>query len=68
MGHLRARLLALAPSATLRRGYAIVQRPGGGVVRSAAEVSGGERLTVRFAEDQLAVTADNDPADEGTAG
>ena len=60
MGHLRARLLALAPSATLKRGYAIVQRPGGGVVRSATGVSPGERLTVRFAEDQLSVTADED--------
>ena len=39
-------------------GYAIVQRPGGGVVRSASTVSPGERLTVRFAEDQLTVTAD----------
>src|SRR5215831_14166378 len=60
ISHLRARLLALAPSATLRRGYAIVQRPGGGVVRSATGVSPGERLTVRFAEDQLSVTADQD--------
>ena len=59
MGHLRARLRALAPSATLQRGYAIVQRPGGGVVRSATGVSRGERLTVRFAEDQLSVTADD---------
>ncbi len=58
MSHLRARLLALAPSATLQRGYAIVQRPGGGVVRSAGEVGGGERLTVRFANDQLSVTAE----------
>jgi exodeoxyribonuclease VII large subunit len=58
MSHLRARLLALAPSATLQRGYAIVQRPGGGVVRSADEVGAGERLTVRFANDQLSVTAD----------
>ncbi len=63
IGHLRARLLALAPSATLKRGYAIVQRPGGGVVRSAAEVTAGERLTVRFADDQLPVTAgDGDAA------
>jgi len=59
VGHLRARLLALAPSATLRRGYAIVQRRDGGVVRSAAEVSGGDRLTLRFAGDQLQVTADD---------
>ena len=58
MSHLRARLLALAPSATLQRGYAIVQRPGGGVVRSAGEVAAGDRLTVRFADDQLSVTAD----------
>ena len=58
MSHLRARLLALAPSATLQRGYAIVQRPGGGVVRSGGEVGAGERLTVRFANDQLSVTAD----------
>ena len=63
MGHLRARLLALAPSATLRRGYAIVQRPGGGVVRSAADVSDGDRLNVRFADDQLSVTADKGAED-----
>jgi exodeoxyribonuclease VII large subunit len=57
IGHLRARLLALAPSATLRRGYAIVQRRDGTVVRQAADVAAGERLTLRFADDQLAVHA-----------
>jgi exodeoxyribonuclease VII large subunit len=57
LAHLRARLLALSPAATLRRGYAIVQRRDGGVVRRAAEVAAGERLTVRFADDQLPVTA-----------
>jgi exodeoxyribonuclease VII large subunit len=57
MSHLRARLLALSPAATLRRGYAIVQRSGGCVVRAAAEVTTGERLTVRFAESVLPVTA-----------
>jgi exodeoxyribonuclease VII large subunit len=56
--HTRARLIALSPARTLRRGYAIVQHPDKGVVRSAAEVGGGEKLTVRFAEDQLMVTAD----------
>jgi ribosomal 50S subunit-recycling heat shock protein len=30
------------------------------VVRAAAEVSPGERLTVRFAEDQLTVSADRE--------
>ena len=62
--HTRARLLALSPAATLRRGYAIVQHADAGVVRAAAEVAPDERLTVRFADDQLtvrpevAVTAD----------
>jgi exodeoxyribonuclease VII large subunit len=53
--HTRARLLALSPAATLRRGYAIVQHANSAVVRSAAEVTQGERLTVRFADDQLTV-------------
>jgi hypothetical protein len=34
-----------------------VQRDGGSVVRAAAEVTAGEELTVRFAEDVLPVTA-----------
>jgi exodeoxyribonuclease VII large subunit len=60
IGHTRARLRALSPKATLRRGYAIVQRPGTGrdpVVRAAADVAEGDALFVRFAEDRLAVTA-----------
>jgi exodeoxyribonuclease VII large subunit len=63
MSHLRARLLALSPAATLRRGYAIVQRHDGAVVRRAAEVTAGERLTVRFSGDVLPVTAE--PQDSG---
>ena len=58
VGHLSGRLLALSPAATLRRGYAVVQSRDGRVVRRAAEVTAGERLMVRFAEDQLTVTAD----------
>jgi exodeoxyribonuclease VII large subunit len=58
VAHTRARLLALSPAATLRRGYAIVQHAGDGVVRGAAEVQPGEKLTVRFAADQLTVRAD----------
>jgi exodeoxyribonuclease VII large subunit len=56
--HTRARLLTLSPAETLRRGYAIVQQADGSVVRAAAQVTGGERLTVRFTDDQLTVTAD----------
>jgi exodeoxyribonuclease VII large subunit len=58
LAHTRARLVALSPASTLRRGYAIVQRADDGVVRSAADVEAGERLTVRFAADQLTVRAD----------
>ena len=67
MAHTRARLLALSPASTLRRGYAIVQHADDGVVRSAAEVSADEPLTVRFAEDQLSVTA-GPPPGKGPAG
>src|SRR5579863_3176320 len=55
--HTRARLLALSPASTLRRGYAIVQHQNDGVVRGADEVEPGETLTVRFAADQLIVRA-----------
>jgi exodeoxyribonuclease VII large subunit len=58
VGHIRGRLLALSPAATLRRGYAIVQSLDGRVVRRATDVAAGERLMVRFAEDQLRVTAE----------
>jgi exodeoxyribonuclease VII large subunit len=58
IAHTRARLLALSPATTLRRGYAIVQHADDGVVRSAADVAPGETLTVRFAADQLTVHAD----------
>ena len=56
--HIRARLLALSPAGTLRRGYAIIQQADATVVRSAAQVEDGAKLTVRFAEDQLTVTAE----------
>jgi len=60
IGHTRARLLALSPAATLRRGYAIATNAEGGVVRSAADVSPGEELLLRFADDELIVTAEMD--------
>jgi exodeoxyribonuclease VII large subunit len=53
--HTRARLLALSPAATLTRGYAIVQREDGAVVRAAAGLAPGQPLTIRFADDQAAV-------------
>jgi len=57
--HTRARLRTLSPAETLRRGYAIVQQADAAVVRSATEVTEGDRLTVRFAADQLSVVAES---------
>jgi exodeoxyribonuclease VII large subunit len=56
LGHTIARLRALSPSATLARGYAIVQKPDGHVVRSTTEVAGGEALRVRLDDGTLDVT------------
>jgi exodeoxyribonuclease VII large subunit len=53
VAHTRARLLALSPASTLKRGYAIVQREDGTVVRAAADVGEAEALIIRFAEDHL---------------
>ena len=55
IAHTRARLVALSPASTLRRGYAIVQRADASVVRGAADVSVGEALALRFSEDQVRV-------------
>ena len=57
LAHIKARLIALSPAATLRRGYAIVQHADFSVVMSADQVTEGELLSVRFADDQLPVTA-----------
>jgi len=56
LGHTLARLRALSPSATLARGYAIVQTPEGHVVRAAQEASAGDPLRVRLADGTLDVT------------
>jgi exodeoxyribonuclease VII large subunit len=54
-----ATLAALAPDATLRRGYAIVRRAGDGrVLRAPHEAPPGERLLVRLADGSLAATSD----------
>ncbi|WP_026209167.1 exodeoxyribonuclease VII large subunit [Catelliglobosispora koreensis] len=54
--HTLARLRALSPAATLSRGYSIVQRSDGRVLRSAADVSAGAMLRVRLAEGELKAT------------
>ncbi|MBO4162976.1 exodeoxyribonuclease VII large subunit [Micromonospora antibiotica] len=56
--HTLARLRALSPAATLDRGYAIVQRADGHVVRAAGEVATGDPLRVRLAEGELTTTVE----------
>jgi exodeoxyribonuclease VII large subunit len=58
--HTLARVVALSPAATLQRGYAVLQREDGAVVRDPAQVTSGERLRARVAEGGFAVTVDQD--------
>jgi exodeoxyribonuclease VII large subunit len=60
LGHTVARLRALSPAATLERGYAIVQRADGHVVRAADEVKTDEALRVRLADGELRATVQED--------
>jgi exodeoxyribonuclease VII large subunit len=49
LAHTRARVVALSPAETLRRGYAVLQRADGAVVRAPEEVSADEELRARVA-------------------
>ena len=51
--HARARVSALSPAATLRRGYAVVQRASGAVVRHPSDVDEGEIVRIRLAEGSI---------------
>ncbi|GAA4829679.1 exodeoxyribonuclease VII large subunit [Luteimicrobium xylanilyticum] len=53
VGRLAAQVRALSPAATLERGYAVVQGPGGGVVRAPDDVAPGDALRVRVAGGEL---------------
>lgn len=55
--HLAAQVRALSPLATLERGYAVVQRADGAVVRDPAQVQAGERLRLRVARGELTAEA-----------
>jgi exodeoxyribonuclease VII large subunit len=55
--HLRARVGALSPAATLARGYAVVQRRDGLVVRRPDQAPAGTWLRLRVAEGELAAQA-----------
>jgi exodeoxyribonuclease VII large subunit len=53
---LSTRVSALSPEATLRRGYAVVQKAGGAAVRSPEDVSVGEAVSARVAGGRIPMT------------
>lgn len=59
--HRQERVRALSPAATLERGYAVVQRADGSVLRDPAAVVAGEDLTLRLAGGALPATAGSPP-------
>ncbi|WP_327115120.1 exodeoxyribonuclease VII large subunit [Streptomyces sp. NBC_01341] len=56
LAHTRARVVALSPAATLERGYAVLQRPDGHVVRSPADAGApDDELRARVSEGEFTV-------------
>ena len=53
VAHVRARVRALSPAATLDRGYAVVQAEDGAVVRDAGSVAEGALVRVRVSEGEF---------------
>ncbi|MEU4270089.1 exodeoxyribonuclease VII large subunit [Streptomyces sp. NPDC026092] len=55
LSHTRARVRALSPAATMERGYAVLQRADGSVVRSPEEVAVDEELRARVSAGEFTV-------------
>ena len=55
--HSRARVRALSPLETLRRGYAVVQDEAGHVISAVGTVKAGDRFAIRVADGHIAATA-----------
>jgi len=55
---LRMQVRTLSPQATLDRGYAVLQKEDGNVVRSASELTPGDRLRVRLAKGEAKVVSE----------
>lgn len=66
--HTLARVVALSPAATLRRGYAVLQRADGAVVRSADEVAADDELRARVSEGEFTVRVTQRRAVPGSPG
>jgi exodeoxyribonuclease VII large subunit len=48
----------MSPLKVLGRGYAIIRRPDGAVVKSAADVKAGDRIKVRLQRDEIGATVE----------
>lgn len=59
--HTRARVTALSPAATLARGYAVVQRADGTVVRAPTQLSDADHIRIRLAEGEVAARVTSAP-------
>ncbi|MEO1063462.1 MAG: exodeoxyribonuclease VII large subunit [Actinomycetota bacterium] len=55
---------AVHPDRTLARGFALVERPAGGFVRSVADLDVGERIGLRLADGRAAATVESIAPDE----
>ena len=65
--HLIARVRTLSPQATLDRGYAVVQRSDGSILRSPKSLDKGERLRLRLAEGVAIATATGEVESDSTS-
>ena len=61
LAHTLARVVALSPAATLRRGYAVLQRADGTAVRDPAGLKADEQLRARVADGDFAVRVEERP-------
>ncbi|MEU0343304.1 exodeoxyribonuclease VII large subunit [Streptomyces bobili] len=59
LSHTHARVVGLSPAATLKRGYAVLQKADGHVVRDPGQVAADEVLRARVAAGQFTVRADD---------
>ena len=58
--HTRARVRSLSPQATLDRGYSVIQKVDGSIVRSPQSLLQGDRLTLRLAKGVAFATAEGE--------
>jgi exodeoxyribonuclease VII large subunit len=55
-----ARVRTLSPQATLDRGYAVVQKPDGSIIRAAKDLNKGDALELRLADGVALATANGE--------